>query len=154
MRNIGVLCLAATLTASAAAAVPVNFAYELIKGINRRPLSDLCTGGGDGNGPIFYDGFSVDDRRRALGAGFGRAAVQHGGPVPEACYRLPGLFADGRHADAAADARSSRIFPGGDDAASGYGCPGPSRPYSGRVEGASGITGFLGFTLPDEPRPG
>ena len=123
MRNVGVLCLAATLTASAAAAVPVNFAHELIKG-TVETFDDLAPGVGDGNGPIFYDGFSVTTGHRALGAGFGRSAVPRE-PVP-ANVSPPRSIRRSSARRYHRRPRSSLTFPR-ERAASGCGCRGRTK---------------------------
>ncbi len=149
MRNIGVLCLAATLTASAAAAVPVRVEYDLLKGVTE-DFERYAPGSGGGSGPVFYDGFSVETGPEYW------ALVSDEPPCSGAnrCLKtfVSPLYSPMVGTPMPPPAATFTNFRAG-TTSFGIRLPGTFGPYSGQVVGASGTLGFLTF-VPEEPGNG
>ncbi len=143
MRNFGVFCLAATLTASAVAALPVRVEYDLLKGVTE-DFERYAPGSGGGSGPVFYDGFSVETGLEHW------ALVSDEAPCSAADQCLAS-FVSPLYSPVVGTpmppptATFTNFLPG--TTSFGIRLPGTFGSYSGRVEGASGTLGFLGFVL-------
>jgi hypothetical protein len=146
MRNVGLMCLAAVLTAGAASALPVRADYNLLEGLTE-DFEGYAPGTG-GTGPVFYDGFSVQTSFEY------QALVSDEAPFSAANKGLKSSVSPLYSPIAGTPmppptATFTDFRPG--TTSFGIRLPGASVPYRGEVEGASGTLGFFSFVAPDDP---
>lgn len=143
MRSVGVLFLAAALTASAAAALPLRVEYDLLRGV-AEDFQGLAPGSGGGTGPVFYDGFSVE-------TGFEHwALVSDEAPCSAADHCLKSfvspLFSPPAGTEAPPPTATFTNFRPGTQSF-GIRLPGTFPGFIAIMEGASGSLGTFGFVL-------
>ena len=144
MRNIGVLCLAATLGCQRCGCRAGQDGVRPAQGGDGGLPERYEPGSGGGTGPVFYDGFSVE-------TGFEyRALVSDEPPCSDAnqCLKtfVSPLYSPMVGTPMPPPTATFTNFRAG-TTSFGIRLPGTFGPYSGRVVGASGTLGFLGFVL-------
>jgi hypothetical protein len=138
-----VLFLAAVLTASAAAALPVRVDYGRLRGVTES-FQGYAPGSGGGTGPVAYDGFSVQ-------TGFEHwALVSDEAPCSATDHCLQNFISPLYSPPVGTEtppptATFSDFLPG--TVSFGIRLPGTFPGFTAIIEGASGSFGTIGFIL-------